>query len=239
MSKRVRLPSLTIVIPAYNEEKNLAFVLKDIIKDASSFLSDYEILIIDDGSIDKTGEIADQFSRKYKQIKVIHQENGGYGKAMLNGIKEAKKDFVAYMPADGQFLLRDMQFCLPYMKEADLILGARGSRADYSLYRLIISYAYLIVLRALFGVAFQDVNWLNIWNRKKVQKIKIDSQGVFILAEIVIRFQKKGLRVVEAPSFYRPRKSGRAKNAKLSIVIRTFFDAVSLWFKLSVLQKLR
>lgn len=234
MQKRItkKLPSLTISIPAYNEEDNIRWVLKNTVKEAPTYLSDFEIIVIDDGSTDKTGEIADSFTKKYNFIRVIHQDNKGYGEAMLRGIREARKEFVCYMPADGQFLVEDMKFCLPLMKTADLILGARGSRADYTVYRLILSYTYLVVLRILFGVNFQDVNWLNIWRTKEAQKLKINSRGIFLLAEIVIRFQKKGLKVVEASSFYRPRTAGRAKNARFSLALQTLIDAIKLWFSL-------
>lgn len=225
-----KLPSLTIAIPAYNEETNLEWVLKNTLEKAPQYLSDYEIVVINDGSKDKTGKIADKFAKKYREVRVVHQENKGYGEAMLRGIKEAKKKFVAYMPADGQFLVEDMKYCLPYMREADLILGARGSRADYTVYRLILSYTYLVILRLLFGITFQDVNWLNIWRTKEVQKLKVQSRGIFLLAEIVVRFRKKGLKVVEAPSFYRPRTAGKAKNAKLSLAFQTLVDAIKLWF---------
>lgn len=227
-----KLPSLTLAIPAYNEEENIGFILENTILNARKYLSDFEIVVIDDGSTDKTGIIADSFAKKNNLVRVIHQKNKGYGEAMLRGILEAKKDFVAYLAADGQFLVEDMKYCLPFMKEADLILGMRGSRADYSVYRLILSYAYLIILRILFGISYQDVNWLNIWNTKKVQKLNINSRGVFLLAEIVIKFKKKGYIIVEAPSFYRSRIGGKEKNSKLSIALRTLFDACVLWVKL-------
>lgn len=232
MSKKIkpRLPSLTIAIPAYNEEEALPFVVKDILRNGPRLLSDFEILIINDGSTDNTGVIADKFAKKNKKIRVIHQSNGGYGRAMLRGIKEARKEFIAYMPADGQFLVRDMIYCLPHMKNADLILGARGSRADYSTYRLILSYSYLVILRILFGISYQDVNWLTMWRTKNVQKLTISSRGIFLLAEIVIRFQRKGLNIVEAPSFYRPRLKGQVKNAKLSIALKTLWDTVKFWY---------
>jgi len=234
MSKKLKekLPSLTIAIPAYNEDQNLEWVIKNTLQVAPNYLSDFEVLIVDDGSTDLTGKIADEFTLANKKVRVVHQRNKGYGEAMLKGIKEAKKEYVAYMPADGQFLVEDMKYCLPLMKDADLILGTRGSRADYSVYRLIISYTYLIVLRILFGISFQDVNWLNIWNTKKVKSLKIDSRGVFLLGEIVIRFQKKGYKILEGSSYYRTRMGGRPKNSKLSIALRTLYDACKLWFKL-------
>lgn len=239
MQKRIikSVPSLTIAIPAFNEEKNIEIVLKDILHDAPKYLSNYEVIIVDDGSTDKTGMIAASYAKKYKNIRVFHQKNKGYGAAMLRGIRAARKDFVCYMAADGQFLLKDMQYCIPLMKEADLILGARGSRADYSTYRLILSYGYLILLRILFDIRFQDINWLTIWRTKEVQKLHIDSKGVFLLAEIVVRFQQKRLVVVEAPSFYRPRKFGQEKNSKPSIAMRTLLDACKLWFKINIFDK--
>lgn len=230
------LPSISIVIPAFNEEENLKWVVENILSDAPLYLNEFEIIIVDDGSKDNTGKIADALGKKDKRIYVIHQINKGYAEAMLAGIKEAKKEFVAYLPADGQFLLKDMQFCLPYMNEADLILGARGSRADYTLYRLILSYTYLILLKMFFNINFQDVNWLNIWKTKEIKNLKISSRGIFLLAEIVIRFQKKGLRVIEAPSFYRPRRGGQAKNAKLSIAFKTFMDTLKFWFTFKLLN---
>lgn len=239
MSKKVkpRLPSLTIAIPAFNEEEVIGLVVKDILRNGPKYLTDFEIVIIDDGSTDNTGFIADKLAQKSNHIRVIHQPNGGYGNAMLRGIKEARKAFIAYMPADGQFLVQDMVYCLPYMKNADLILGARGSRTDYTIYRLVLSYTYLILLRILFGISYQDVNWLTIWRTKLVQKLPISSRGIFLLAEIVIRFQRKGLRIVEAPSFYRPRKGGQVKNAKFSIALKTLFDTLRFWFVTVIIQQ--
>lgn len=231
--EKIHNSSLTIAIPAYNEEESIAAVIKDTLRDAPKYFSDFELVIVDDGSTDKTGAIADKFAKKDRRIRVIHQPNGGYGNAMLTGIGAAKKEFVCYMPADGQFLVKDMIYCLPHMKHADLILGARGSRADYTTYRLILSYSYLIILRILFGITYQDINWLTIWRTKIVQKLPISSRGIFLLAEIVVRFQKKGLRIVEAPSFYRPRRGGQVKNAKFSIALTTLFDATRFWFSLS------
>lgn len=234
INKNQKLASLTIAIPAYNEEENIKWVLNNTLIEAPRYLTDFEIIVINDGSTDRTGKIADEFAKRSKFVRVIHQKNEGLGGAMIKGMLAAKKEFVAYMPADGQFLVKDMQFCLPYMEEADLILGARGSRADYSTYRLILSFGYLILLKILFGINFQDVNWLNIWRTKYLQQLEIDSKGIFLLAEIVVRFRNKRLKIVEAPSFYRSRHGGKVKNDKLSTVFVTFVDALKLWIKLKI-----
>lgn len=227
-----KLPSLTIVIPAYNEEENLEWVLKNTLSYTSKYLADFEILVVDDGSTDNTGEIADLFAEKHKTVHVVHKKNGGYGDAMFKGIKEAKKEFVAYMPADGQFLVKDMVNCFPYMEKADLILGYRGKRKDYTFYRLILSYSYLFILKLLFGLSYRDVNWLNIWKTKEIKKINAKSRGVFLLAEIILNFKRKKLIIVEAPSFYRVRRGGKVKNAKPSVAVKALKDALSFWIDL-------
>lgn len=232
MQKIKKLPGLTIAIPAYNEEENLEWVLKDTLLWAPKYLDEFEILVVDDGSTDDTGKIADLFARKYKKIRAVHKKNGGYGDAMLRGIKEAKKEFVAYMPADGQFLVKDMVNCFPFMEKADLILGYRGVRKDYTLYRKILSWGNIFVLWAFFGLKYKDVNWLNIWRTKEVKKIKVNSRGVFMLAEIIINFKRKNLKIHEAPSFYRVRRGGRVKNAKPSVAFKALKDAITFWVSL-------
>lgn len=227
--------SINIVIPAYNEEDNLSWVVKDTLKNLPKYFRDYEIVIVDDGSYDNTGKIADQLSANHKQVRVIHQKNGGYSQAMLSGIKSATKEYVAYMPADGQFLVEDMRHCFEALNGADLVLGYRGGRPDYSTYRMILSYGYLLLVTLLFNFKYIDVGWVNIWKTKKVQRLNLKGvSGIFILIEIVVRFQKLGYKIVEAPSYYRVRKSGEVKNAKFRVVRDTLFNAFKLWIKLKL-----
>ena len=226
-------PSITIAIPAYNEEENIKFVLSDTLKKLPNYFKDYEVVLVDDGSTDKTGEIADKIASKNPELRVIHQKNGGYSQAMLTGIKAAKKEFVAYMPADGQFLVDDMRHCFEVMKDNDLILGYRGGRTDYATRRIFFSYGYLLLLLMLFDIRYMDVGWVNIWRTNKVQKLKLKALGgIFILTEILVRFMRKGYRIAEAPSYYRPRLAGEVKNAKLKVVFKTFLNALKLWFEL-------
>lgn len=227
------MQSITIAIPVYNEEENIEWVIKDSVKTLPKYFKDWEIVAVDDGSKDKTGQILDRLAAQNPKIKVIHQPNGGYSRAMLTGIMAAKKEFVAYMPADGQFLVGDMRHCFEKLNDSDLILGYRGSRPDYTAKRIIFSYGYLLILLFLFGIRWIDVGWVNIWRTKKVQKLKLNGMGgIFILTEIVVRFMKKGLRINEAPSYYHVRKSGEVKNAKMKVVFDTFLSALKLKLEL-------
>ena len=225
--------SITIAIPVYNEEENIEWVIKNTVKTLPKYFKDWEIVAVDDGSKDKTGQILDRLVKKNPRIKVIHQPNGGYSSAMLTGIMASTKDYVAYMPADGQFLVEDMRHCFEIMPKNDLVLGYRGSRPDYTTKRIIFSYGYLLILLFLFGIRWIDVGWVNIWNTKEIQKLKLKgSSGIFILTEIVVRFKKKKLKIDEAPSYYHVRKSGEVKNAKLKVVFDTFLQAIKLKLEL-------
>lgn len=237
MNTKTSVPSITISIPAYNEEENIEFVLKDTLKSLPKYFKDYEIVVVNDGSRDKTGELADKIAAIDKHVRVIHQTNGGYSKAMLAGIKASTKDYVAYMPADGQFLVDDMRHCFEKLSGNDLVLGYRGSRPDYSNIRMIMSYGYLLLLLFLFNIRWIDIGWVVIWNTKKVQNLKINATGgIFILTETIVRFQKKGYKIEEAPSYYRIRRAGEVKNAKFKVVRDTFLSAVKLWLEIN-LQK--
>lgn len=221
--------SISIVIPAYNEEENITWVTKDTIKNLPNFFKNYEIIIVDDGSKDQTGILAEKLANSNPRVKVIHQKNGGYSKAMLTGIQAATKEFVAYMPADGQFLVSDMRYCFSLMKNNDLVLGYRGGRFDYTLRRMFLSYGYLMLLAIFFNIKYMDVGWVNIWRTKKVQSLELTcTGGIFILAEIVIKFMKKDYRIIEAPSFYHPRKSGKVKNDRFIVVMKIFLSALGL-----------
>jgi hypothetical protein len=119
------------------------------------------------------------------------------------------------------------------MENNDLVLGYRGGRPDYTLWRMIMTHGYLLLLTILFDIRVGDVGWASIWRRDKLLSIGLKaSGGVFILAEIVVKFLHKKYRVAEAPSFYHPRAAGEVKNAKFSVVLKTFGNALKLWFQL-------
>ena len=230
-------PSISIVIPAYNEEESLGYVLRDTLKDLPKAVPDYEVIVVDDGSIDSTPLIADSFVKKNKRVRVIHQSNSGFNKAMISGLRAAKKEYVAYMHAGGQDLIRDMVNCIKIMQHYDLVLGVRGKRIDYNLYRLLLSYAVLILYRVLFGITYEDVHWVYIWKTREVQKLKLDPKGgIFLLVESLVKFKRKGLSVGEAPAPYRPRYGGDNKNTSLEVVWRTFVSCFKLWWKIGTVK---
>lgn len=227
-------PSLSVIIPAYNEEESLSYVLNDTLHDLPKTVNDYEVIVVDDGSNDRTPQIADSFAKKNKHVRVIHTAtNSGYNNAMIIGLKTARKDYVVHMQADGQDLIRDMVNCFKIMHKYDLILGTRGKRIDYNLYRLTLSYGCALLYRILFGLTYEDVHWVYVWKTKRVQKLTFDPEGgIFILVESLVKFRRKGLKIGEASSPYRPRYGGVNKNTSPKVVWKTLISIFKLWWKI-------
>ena len=232
--KDAKRPSLSIVIPAYNEEESLGYVLADTLRYLPKVVANYEVIVVNDSSTDRTQEIAISFAKKNKHFRVVHRTtNGGFNKAMITGIKAAKKDYVAYMQADGQDLIRDMVNCLRIMGSYDLVLGIRGKRIDYNLYRIFLSYGAWFLYRVLFGITYEDVHWVYVWKTKEVKKLKLDPDGgMFILVESLVKFQRKGLKIGEASAPYRPRYGGVNKNDNHVVIWRTLISMFKLWHKI-------
>ncbi|KKS12697.1 MAG: hypothetical protein UU67_C0044G0004 [Candidatus Daviesbacteria bacterium GW2011_GWB1_41_5] len=225
--------SLSIVIPAYNEEESLGFVLKNTADDLPKIVRDWEIIIVDDGSTDKTLQIASLFVKKHKRARVISQSNSGFNKAMLTGIRAAKKDYVAYMHAGGQELIRDMVNCIKIMHKFDLVIGIRGKRIDYNLYRVLLSYGCSIAYRILFGITYEDVHWVYIWKTREIKKLRLDPKGgIFLFVESLIKFRLKDLKVGQAPAPYRPRYGGDNKNTSPYVAWLTIISMVRLWWQI-------
>lgn len=229
----MRKPSLSIIIPVYNEEQSLKYILNDTVENLPKLVRNFEIIVVDDGSKDKTRQIIRLFAEKFSKVRVIRQKHSGFNKALLVGIKEAKKDYVAYMQGDGQDLVRDMVNCFRIMDQYDLVLGARGKRIDYDFYRFLLSYGGLLLYRFLFNINYEDVHWVYVWKTKEIQKLKLDPDGgMFILVESLIKFRRKGLKIGEAASPYRPRFAGASKNTSSGVVIKTLLSILKLEWKI-------
>ena len=226
--------SLSIVIPAYNEEEGLPVVLDDIATNLPTYFREWEAIVVDDGSTDSTGRLADSYAKKNKRIRVIHQANGGYNKAMIAGLSVASKDFIGYFQADGQNLVRDFLECYKLLPGYDLVMAGRGKPHDYSLLRLLFHYGGFVLYRILFGLIYEDPHWVYFWKTKEVQKLSLDPNGgIFLLVESLIKFRKKGLKIIELTTTYRPRVGGEQKAVKAKVILLTLKSVFRLWWQMA------
>lgn len=234
------LVDLSIIVPAYNEEEGIKDTVLAIFKDSKKnpikkLIGKLEIIVVDDGSTDKTFERAKKLIRRYRNLKLVkHKRNQGLGSSIKTGILNSKYNFITYLPADGQAFLREIEGGLKLAPKADLVLTYRGKRIDYNSYRNILSNTLMLSMKLLFGLNYTDYNWVHIYKKDLFKKIKVNSNGVFFLAEIVIRTHNAQLFIAETQAKYNPRNSGYSKNARIPVVIRTLIDLVKLWKELKL-----
>lgn len=191
-------------------------------------------LVVDDGSIDNTEKKLEKIKKNYK-IKIIkHKFNQGLGATIITGIKHSTKEFATYLPADGQVFLREIAEGLKKAPFADLVLTYRGGRAGYNPYRHLLSNTLMISMKLFFGLNYKDYNWVHIYKTKLFKKIKTKSNGVFYLAEIIVRSHEAGFKISEAAASYNPRLTGISKNARLSVALQTLWDLIKLWLEIKL-----
>lgn len=238
MAKQIIKMSLSIIVPVFNEEDGVEEAVKQIYRDISSnpvkkIVGAYEVIVVDDGSTDKTGKILKNVKRKFKDLNIVrHRVNQGLGASIVTGIKYSTKEYVTYLPADGQAFLREIYKGLLIARTADLVLTYRGVREDYNVYRHMLSNVLMIFMKIFFNLSFKDYNWVHIYRRRIFDSIKIKSKGVFFLGEVVARVNAEGFKILEAEASYNPRSTGVSKNARFSVALRTLRDLISLWWDL-------
>ncbi len=225
--------SLSVFLPVFNEEGNIKSVVESALELLPSITKYYEIIIVDDGSRDKTGQIADLLSRQYKEVSVIHHpSNRGYGAALQTGFRVAKNDLIFFTDGDGQFNIKELSKLTALIENADIVCGYRVKRAD-PLLRRINARLYRLLLRVLFDLKITDINCaFKLFKQKLVQNLNFESKSALINAEILVLAQKKGYLIKEVGVSHYPRAKGKQTGAKLPVILRTFAELLKLWRKL-------
>ena len=227
-----RLPGLSVVVPAFNEEATLESVVRDVLSVAPGLAAESEVIIIDDGSTDKTPAIADGLAGSDPRVRVVHHErNLGFGGTQKTGFREAKLPFITLIPADGQFPAGDLQRFLPFAEEADVVLGYRIGRRD-SLGRRIQTAVFKMVFRHLLGLRFKDINWVKLYRRDAVRFIDIQSRRIGVDAEVVAKIMRRGGKVKEVEVSYVPRRAGVASGSQPAVLVKTLLELSRLWWDL-------
>ncbi|HJU18319.1 MAG TPA: bifunctional glycosyltransferase family 2/GtrA family protein [Stellaceae bacterium] len=224
--------SLTIFLPAYNEEENIKDVIEDTIHVAeeSPYIRDYEILLINDGSTDKTQAIAEQIATWNEHIHVItHECNRGYGAALRTGLDKARKEWIFFTDADRQFDVIEIQNLILHIPKYDVVIGYRAPRRD-SFLRLVNAKIWNMLNRILFGLRVRDIDCaFKLVKRKYVQDLQLLSYGAMINAEILIRLKQRGVHIKEVPVSHLPRRCGSPTGAKPSVILRALRELVMLY----------
>ncbi len=238
-----RLSSLSFFFPAYNEEENIAAMVADALEILPRFTDDLEIIIVDDGSADRTPELADELARRDPRIRVVHHRpNRGYGGAIRSGIQESTKGFVFYTDGDRQFDLADLGRLLPALagpagsnEGADAVIGYRLKRRDPRT-RLFIAWVYNRLIRVLFGGGFRDVDCaFKLFRRSAFDRMplaRVRSNGAFFSPELLIRLHAADVRMTQVGVPHYPRTANEAKGATPKVILRAIRDLLLLRLRL-------
>lgn len=230
------LNSLSIFVPAYNEEGNLKNLIEQILEELPNVVEDYEILIINDGSKDATGKIADEYARDNNFIRVVHHPfNIGFGGAQKSGYLQSRKEYVMLIPADGQFDIKEVKKFVSLLKENTIVVGYREGSV-YNFKRKVISKTYNFIVRFFFNLQVKDMQWVKLVPRKLFDNIDINSRGAFVDTEILVKAKRLNYSFVEIPTRQYHRKGGVSKAEDISTILFTIIELMRLWCQIILLK---
>lgn len=223
------LRSLSIFFPCYNEEGNLERVASAAVDAGREITSDLEVIIVNDGSADRTAEIADSLAREIAEIRAVHNNpNRGYGGALQRGFLESTKDFVFYTDGDGQFDFREIPKLLPLLEKYDIVSAYRLDRKD-PFFRKVNAFCWGKLVNALFGFRLRDVDCaFKIYPRSLFDRIAMKSEGALIDTEILAKAHNLGYKIGQVGVHHYPRTAGTQTGAKLNVIIRAFKELFKL-----------
>jgi glycosyltransferase involved in cell wall biosynthesis len=232
--------SLTAFFPAYNDENTIEKIVRTAATEIGRITDDFEILIIDDGSKDGTGAIADRLAAELRFVRAIHHpHNCGYGAALITGFKSAKKDLIFYTDGDGQYDVREIHDLFAKLRpNIDLVNGYKVKRSD-SWYRVLIGAAYRRVMRWAFHLSIRDVDCdFRLLRRRVFDAITLESQSGVICVEMARKFDDAGFHMTEIPVSHYPRLHGRSEFFRIRHLSHTLRGLIRVWWSLVVARRL-
>ncbi len=225
-------PYVSVVIPAYNEQENLRPTACSVAAKLDELDTTFEIIIVNDGSTDGTREIAEELAEADARFRLInHPHNIGPGSGVFTGIEASEGEFVIFIPADLALELDELHKYIDASRECDLVVGIRSDRRDYSMFRKLVSYVNIALIKILFRMKERQFNYIHMYRRAMLDRINIESRGVFITAEIMIKARDLGYRLQEVDIMYVPRSAGMATCGNAETILDTVRDLFRFWWK--------
>jgi len=228
--------SLTVFYPAYNDSATVASLVIAAVQTASRLTPDFEVVVVNDGSVDTTADIADELARLYSQVRVVHHaRNLGYGGALSSGFAAATKDLVFYTDGDAQYDPREMALLWERMTDdVDLVNGYKISRSD-PLHRIIVGRIYHWTVKILFGLKVRDVDCdFRLMRRRIFDRVRLEKTSGVICLEMMKKIQDAGFRIAEVPVHHYHRAHGKSQFFNFRRLARTGVDVLRLWLELVV-----
>ena len=219
-----------MVLPAHNEEAVIAGVVARCIATLAGLVDDFEIIVVDDGSQDRTGEIAASAAAGDSRVRVVHTgTNRGYGGALRAGFAVAREPLLFFMDADGQFDIADIDRLLPLAAQGHrVVAGYRAKRQDPAM-RLLNAWAWNLLVRLMFNVRVRDVGCAyKLYETALVRELDIQSHGAMINAEMLAKVARLGIQPAQVPVHHYRREHGKPTGASVRVILRAFMELRTL-----------
>lgn len=231
--------SLALVIPVHNEAVNIAGVIDGCRLVLPRLARNWEIILVDDGSLDGTAAVASDALDDPARLRVIrHDRKLGYGITVADGLRAASSDYIGFMDGDGQFDPADLESLATLIQGADLVAGWRKHRADPR-YRLVIAGVFNVLVRVLYQIQFRDLDCgMKLMRRVVLEAAApIMARSALLNTELYFKCQRSGLRVVQVPVPHHPRIAGVRSGARLIPILRAIRDLI--WLRLRLARRWR
>ena len=235
-SRAEKPAGLSVFFPAYNDSGTIASMVIRAVKAASELTSDFEVIVVNDGSGDGTAEIADELARTYAQVRVVHHpQNRGYGGALRTGFRTASKELIFYTDGDAQYDPAELSLLWAKMTpDTDLVNGYKISRSD-PCHRIVIGRLYHHIVSILFGLKMRDVDCdFRLMRRAIFERIDLEKTSGVICLEMMKKIHDGGFRIVEVPVHHYHRAFGKSQFFNFRRIAKTGVDVLRLWYALVV-----
>jgi glycosyltransferase involved in cell wall biosynthesis len=225
---------LSIVLPAFDEEANIAEAVARAQAAAERLCGEHEVIVVDDGSRDRTAAIVEELGAADPRIRLLrHPRNLGYGEAVRSGLRAARLDLVFLTDADNQFDLGELERFLPWIDRVDVVAGYRVNRQD-PLFRRVNAKAWNALVRMLFYVPVRDIDCaFKLFRRSVFDAVDLQSVGAMVSTELMVTVGRSGASVVELGVRHYPRTAGTARGASPRVIARALWELARMYRRLS------
>ncbi len=225
--------SLSLVLPAFNEEANIEVVVRESLATLPAFAGDFDIIVVDDGSRDSTAEIVSRLADADCHVRLVsHPRNRGYGAALTTGFRASTGEFVMFMDADRQFDIRELRLLTPFADEYDIVAGFRMERSD-PIHRRIFAEVFNVSVRILFGVHLRDIDCaFKLFRGDLLRGMHLTAPGALINTEIQAKARRGGAPLQQVGVHHYPRVAGEASGGSPRVILRAMGETLALWWRM-------
>lgn len=225
--------SLSLVLPAHNEQENIELVVTRALEVLPTFTDHFEIIVVNDGSKDRTGLIIDALARRDARVKPVHHpRNRGYGAALTSGFTASTGDYVMFMDADRQFDIADLDRLSPLVGTFDIVAGFRMERRD-ALHRKLFAEIFNLTGRILFGIHVRDIDCaFKVFRGDLLRSLDLTAPGALINTEIQAKLRRRGATLTQVGVNHFPRVAGSATGGSPRVILRAMQETIRLWWQL-------